>query len=160
MVALSPRFTVLTALCVLAALSSAPISDAAVLPLSTLDPALTNVASGHRPRSHSSHAADHPPVLPLPKGPGGSYKDYEDSGNSPTSSGNKGDQKIPHAGGSHGEKDASAGDEDKGSSYDDNGTVHVGGGKVKVRIFGSHCPPLAIVLINSNRIVVGIRSVP
>jgi hypothetical protein len=168
MVTLSPRFTFLATLCALAALSSAPISDAAVLGLRASDPALADVASGRShagaatwfPR-HSSHVVDDPPLLPLPKSPGESYKNYADSGDSPSSSGNKYDQKIPSAGGSHGEKgkDVSAGDGNKDSQYDDNGAVPKEGGKVRVRIFRSHFSPLAIVLICLNRTAAGTHSV-
>lgn len=150
MVALSPRFTFLATICVLAALSSAPVSDAAVLPLRASNPALANMAPGHWFRGHSSHVADLPPVLPLPKSPVESHKNSADSSDSPSSSGNKNDQKVPSAGGSHGEKDVSS------DGVDDN--VHEEGGKVRVRIFRSHCPPPAIVLIGSNRIVGGTRS--
>ena len=128
MVALSPRFTFLATVCALVALSSAPVSDAAVLRLRASDRALANMAPGHRFRSHSSLVADHPPVLPLPKSPVESHKNSADSSDSPSSSGNnKNDQKISSAGGSHGEKDV--------SSDDDDGNVHEKGGKVRVRIF-------------------------
>lgn len=141
MVTLSPKFTLLATLCALAALSSAPISDAAVLRLRASDPALTNMASGHSqagaatwfPR-HSSHVVDDPPVLPLPQTSGKSYKNYADSGDSRNSLGNKDDQKIPSAGGSHEEKAVSAGDRNRYSPYDNNGAVPKEGGKVKVRI--------------------------
>jgi hypothetical protein len=126
MVALSPRFTFLATICVLAALSSAPVSDAAVLRRAS-DPALANMAPGHWFRSHSSFVADPPPVLPLPKSPVESHKNSADSSGGPSSSGNKNDQKIPSAGGSHGEKDV--------SSDVDNDNVHEQGGKVRVRIF-------------------------
>lgn len=106
MVALSPRFTFLATVCALAALSSAPVSDAALLRLRASDPALANMAPGHWLRSHSSSAADRPPVLsPLKSTPVESHKDLADSSDSP------------------------------GSSGDDNGNVHAEGGKVKVRIF-------------------------
>jgi|SRR6267154_5789101 len=127
MVALSPRFTFLATICALAALSSAPVSDAAVLRLRASDPALANMAPGHWFRSHSSRVADHPPVLPLPKSPVESHKNSADSSDSPSSSGNKNDQKIPSAGGSHGEKDV--------SSDGDDDNAHEDGGKVRVRIF-------------------------
>lgn len=126
MVALSPRFTFLATICVLAALSSAPVSDAAVLRLRASDPALANMAPGHWFRSHSSRVADHPPVLPLPKSPVESHKNSADSSDSPNSSSNKNDQKPP-SGDSHGEKDV--------SSDDDDGNAHEAGGKVRVRIF-------------------------
>jgi hypothetical protein len=127
MVALSPRFTFLATICVLAALSSAPVSDAAVLRSRASDPALANMAPGHWFRSHSSRVADLPAVLPLPKIPVESHKKSADSSDSPSSSGNKNDQKVPSAGGSHGEKDV--------SSDGDNGGVHEEGGKIRVRIF-------------------------
>ena len=133
MVALSPRFAVLATLCALAALSSAPISDAAVLRVS--DPALANMAPGHWFRSHSSHVTDVSPLLPLPKRPGESHKDDAGSSDGHSGSGNKDNQKIQSAGGSHREKDSSASDGNKGSSYDDNDTVHEEGGKIKVRNF-------------------------
>lgn len=125
MVTLSPRFTFLATICALAALSSAPVSDAAVLRLHVSDPALANMAPGHWFRSHSSRVADQPPVLPLPKSPVESHKNSADSSISPNSPGNKNDRKIPSAGGSHGEKDV--------SSDDDDGNVHEEGGKVKDR---------------------------
>jgi hypothetical protein len=127
MVALSPRFTFLATICVLAALSSAPVSDAAVLRSRASDPALANMAPGHWFRSHSSRVADLPPVLPLPKSPVESHKKSADSSDSPSSSGDKNDQKVPSAGGSHGEKDV--------SSDGDDGGVHEEGGKIRVRIF-------------------------
>jgi hypothetical protein len=135
MVTLTPRFTFLATLCALAALSSAPISDAAVLRLHASASALTNMASGHShaeaatwfPR-HSSHVLEDPPVLPLPKGSGEAIKNYADSGDSSGSSSSKGDRKIPSPDGSRGEKEVSAGD-------DDNGAVPREGGKVKVRVF-------------------------
>ncbi len=135
MVALSPRFTFLATFCALAALSSAPVSDAAILRLRTSDPALANMASGHWFRSPPSLVADHPPVLPLPKSPVESHKNSADSSDGPSRSGNKTNQKTPSVGGSHGEKDVSASDGNKGSSNDDDGNVHEEGGKVRVRIF-------------------------
>jgi hypothetical protein len=135
MVPLSPRFAFLATICALAALSSAPLSDAAVLGLRASDPALANMAPGHWFRGHSSLVTDSAPVLPLPNRPTESHKNSADSSDSPSSSGNKNDQKIPSAGGSRGEKDVSAGDGNKGSSDDDDSSVHEGGGKVKVRIF-------------------------
>jgi hypothetical protein len=135
MVALSPRFTFLATFCALAAFSSAPVSDAAVLRLRNSDPALANMASGHWSRGHSSLVADHPPVLPLPKSPVESHKNSADSSDGPSRSGNKADQKTPSAGGSHGDKDVSASDGNKGSLDDDNANVHEEGGKVIVRIF-------------------------
>jgi hypothetical protein len=126
MVALSPRFTFLATICVLAALSSAPVSDAAVLRLRASDPALANMAPGHWFRSHSSRVADFPPVLPLPKSPVESHKKSADSSDSPSSLGNKNDQKIPSDGGSQGGKDV--------PSDADNGNTHEEGGKIRVRI--------------------------
>lgn len=136
MVALSPRFTFLATICALAALSSAPVSDAAVLRLRASDPALANMTPGHWFRSQSSPVADHPlgPVIPLPKKPVESHKDSADSGDSPSSSGNKNDQKAPSAGGTHGEKDVSTSDGKKGSLDENDDNVHEGGGKVRVRI--------------------------
>ena len=131
MVAHSPRFAFLATLCALAALTSAPVSDAAVLGLRASDPALANMAPGHWFRSQSSPVADHP-VLPLPKSPG--------------SSGNKNDEKVSSAGGSHGGKDVSASDGNKGSSSDDDDNAHEEGGKIRVRIFWSRCPLPKIVL--------------
>lgn len=153
MVTLSPRFTFLATLCALAALSSAPISDAAVLRLRALDPSLTNMASGHShagattwfPR-HSSYAVDNSPILPLPKTSGKSFKNSADSGDSRSGLDNKDDQKSPSAGGSHGEKDVSAGDRNKDSTYEYNDAAFKEGGKVKVRIFRSLWSPLSIVL--------------
>jgi hypothetical protein len=158
MVALSPRFTFLATICVLAALSSAPVSDAAALRLRASDPAFANMAPGQWFRSRSSLAADSPPVLPLPKGPVDSHKNSTDSVDSPTPSGNKNDQKVLSAGGSHGERDVTASDGNKGSSNDDDSNVHEGGGKIRVGFFWSHCPPPTIVLIGSNRIAAGTRS--
>ena len=140
MVTLSPRFTFLATLCALAALSSAPISDAAVLSLRASDPALTNMASGHShagaatwfPR-HSSHVVDDPPILPLPKSSGKSFKNYADSGDSRSGLDNKDDQKSPSASGSHGEKDVPAGDRNKDSTYEDSGAISKEGEKVEVR---------------------------
>ncbi|KAF8498533.1 hypothetical protein F5888DRAFT_1689789 [Russula emetica] len=132
MVALSPRFTFLATICTLAALSSAPVSDAAVLRLRASNPALANMAPGHWFRSHSSLVADSPPVLPLPKSPVESHKNSADSSDSPSRSGNKNDPKIPSVAGSHGEKDVSASDGNKGSSDDDD-NVHEKGGKVRDR---------------------------
>lgn len=126
MVALSPRFTFLATICVLAALSSAPVSDAAALHLRASDPALANMAPGHWFRSHSSFVADSPPVIPLPKSPLDSHKNSAGSSGGASSSRNKNDQKIPSGGSSHGEKDV--------SSDDDGGNVHEDGGKVRVRI--------------------------
>ena len=141
MVTLTPRFTFLATLCALAALSSAPISDAAVLRLRTSASALTNMASGHShaevatwfPR-HSSHVLEDPPVLPLPKEFGESTKNFTDSGDSSGNSSSKGDRKIPSTGGSRGEKEVSTGDNDNDPSYDDNGAVPREKGKVKVRV--------------------------
>ena len=132
MVALSPRFTFLATVCTLAALSSAPVSDAALLRLRTSDPALANMAPGHWFRSHSSSVADRSPVLPLPVE---SHKDPADSSDSPSSSGNKNDQKTPSAVGAHGDKGVSTSDGKKDSSNDDDENVHEEGGKVRVRIF-------------------------
>lgn len=139
MVALSPRFTFLATLCAIAALSSAPISDAAVLRSRSSAPALANMGSSHShaeaatwlPR-HSSHVVEDLPVLPPPKSSGESHKVYADSGDS---SSNKDDRKIPSAVSSNGENDVSAGDGDKDSLYDDNGAVPKERGKVKVCIF-------------------------
>ena len=122
MVALSPRFTFLATFCALAAFSSAPISDAAVLRLRASDPALANMAPGHWFRSQSSLVTD-PPVLPLPKSPVDSHKKSADSSDSPSRSDNKNNQNIP----SHGDKGV--------SPDDDDGNVHEDGGKVRVCIF-------------------------
>ena len=144
MVALSPGFTFLATFCALAAFSSAPVSDASVLRLRASDPAL---APGHSFRSQSSPVA--PPVLPLPQIPVEPHK------NSPDSSDNKNDQRVPFVGGSQGGKDGPASDGNKDSSDDDDDNAHEEGRKVRVRIFLSHCPPLTIVLIGSNRIAAG-----
>jgi hypothetical protein len=137
MVSLSPRFTFLATFCALAALSSAPISDAAVLGLRSSDSALANMASGdpHAGAAtwftrHSSHVVDKPPVLPLPR----SHGEFSDLGNSPSSSSGKDGQKISSADGSHGEKNVFAGDGNKGSPYDNNGEVPNEGEIFKVRI--------------------------
>jgi len=135
MVALSPRFTSLATICALAALSSAPVSDAAVLRLRASDPALANMAPGHWFRSHSSLVADHPPVLPLPKSHVEPHKNSAGSSDSPSVSGNKNDSKIPSADGSHGEKVVPASDGNKGSSDGDDGDPREEGGKVRVRTF-------------------------
>jgi len=126
MVAISPRFTFLATLCALAALSSAPISDAAVLRLPRAsDLASTEVTSNYAHSGastflsrRSSHVVDGSPVLPLPKGLG--EKKSADSGDSLSSS--------PSGDGSHEEKDASTGH--------DSSVVHkeAGEAKVKVRI--------------------------
>jgi hypothetical protein len=129
MVAISPRFTFLATFCALAAISSAPISDASVLRLRASDPALANMAPGHRFRSQSSPVADHPPVLPLPESPVESHK------KSLGSSDNKNDQNNSSAGGSHGGKDVPASDGNEDPSDDDDDNAHDEGGKVKVRIF-------------------------
>jgi hypothetical protein len=131
MVALSPRFTFLAMLCTLAALSSAPISDAVVLPLRASDLASTEMTSN---RGHSGAAAtffprrpsqvlDDTPALPLPKGFGGLQKDPANSDDSPSGS--------PSGGDPHGEKDASAGEDstDAGSS-----AVSTNGGKAKAKV--------------------------
>ena len=106
MVAISPRFTFLATLCALAALSSAPITGAAVLHLPRASDLASNYA--HSGAStflsrRSSHVVDASPVLPLPKGLGGSQKKSADSGDSPSSS--------PSGDESHAEKDASTGHE-------------------------------------------------
>lgn len=166
MAALPSRFAFLAALCVLSVLSSAPISDAAVLRLRDSDPASTamaaNTHAGPATRfpGRSSHVADDPPVLPLQKGLGAPRKNSSDSGDSPSSSSIESNRKIVSSD-SQKEKDMSEADEDKNSPYDDEDEISMKGGKAKskVRIYLLQCPPLAIVLIRSNRIVAGTRSV-
>jgi hypothetical protein len=122
--AISPRFTFLAMLCTLAALSSAPISDAVVLPLRASDLASTEMTSN---RAHSGAATffSRRSSLPLPKGFGGSQKDLANSDDSPSGS--------PSGGDPHGEKDASAGEDstDAGSSAV---STKAGKAKAKVRI--------------------------
>ena len=133
MIAISPRFTFLATLCALAALSSAPISDAAVLRLRASDLASTEVTSNYAQSGastflsrRSSHVVDDSPVLPLPKGLGGSSKKPADSGDSLSDS--------PSDDESHGEKDASTGHDNEDSTYDDSSVVHKKGGKAKVKV--------------------------
>ncbi len=129
MAALSPRFTFLAALCALVAISSAPISDAAVLPLRASDLAstemtLTQAYSGAATLSdrRSSHVVDGTPVLPLPEDLGGSQKKYADSDDGRNL---------------HGEKDGFAGHDTEDSTYDDSGAVSKKGGKAKVKVRNS-----------------------
>jgi hypothetical protein len=139
MVAISPRFTFLATLCALAALSSAPISDAAVLRLPRAsDPASTKVTSAYAHSGastflsrRSSHVVNNSPVLPLPKGLGGSQRKSADSSDSLSSS--------PSGDESHGEKDATTGHDAEDSIHDDSSVVHKKGGeaKGKVRIFAT-----------------------
>lgn len=118
MAAFSPRFALLATLCALAALSSAPISDAAVLRLRASDLASTEMTSTHAcseaatsmPR-RSFHVVDDAPVLPLP---GGSERKYADMSDSPSGS---------LSGGGHESEDS-----------DDNGSVPKKGRKAKARV--------------------------
>src|SRR5712671_542276 len=148
MVALTPRFTLLATICVLAAISSAPISDAAVLRRRALDPASiesgsthTRIGTGSLSSRRSSHVAYGGPVLPLPKSHATSQKGYGDSS---SSSDTESDEKTLSGGSQHGETDVSAGAENEDSSYEDNSADSKKGGKVnvKVRIFG---PPHAFL---------------
>ena len=133
MVTFSPRFAFLATLCALAAISSAPISDAAVLRLRASDLASTEMTSTHTdseagtwmPR-RSSHVADDAPVLPLPQGLGGSQKKSADTSDRPSG---------PSSGGeAHGEKDVFEGQDAEDSTYDDNGPVSKKSGKAKARV--------------------------
>ncbi|KAH9967140.1 hypothetical protein BC827DRAFT_1171801 [Russula dissimulans] len=136
MVALTPRFTILATFCALAAISSAPISDAAVLHRRTLDPASMEKTSTHTRTGiaslfsrRSSYVAHGGPVLPLPKGHGASQKDY---GDSPGSSDTESDEKTL-SGSRHEETDVSAGAENEDSSYEDNGVISKKAGKFKAK---------------------------
>jgi len=136
MVALSPRFTFLAALCALVAISSAPISDAAVLPLrasglASAEMTLTQAYSGAATLSdrRSSHVVDGTPVLPLPEDLGGSQKKYADSDDGHSSS--------PSGGNLHGEKDGFASHDTEDSTYDDSGAVSKKVGKAKVKVRNS-----------------------
>ncbi|KAI0292286.1 hypothetical protein BC826DRAFT_446560 [Russula brevipes] len=137
MVALSPRFTFLATLCVLAAFSSVPISDAAVLRLRASDAGLTEMMSSNRQTgaaawfpSRSSHAVGDPPVLPLPKGSG---KDFGDSGDGPSGSRSEDDRKTRAGRGPQEDKDASTGDNDEHNPYEVNGAVSKKGENTKVK---------------------------
>jgi hypothetical protein len=132
MVALSPRFTLLAALCALVAITSAPISDAAVLPLRASDLASTEMTltqAATLSDRRSSHVVDGTPVLPLPEDIGGSQKKYADSDDGHSSS--------PSGGNLHGEKDGFAGHDTEDSTYDDGGAVPKKGGKAKVKVRNS-----------------------
>ena len=133
MAAFSPRFAFLATLCALAALSSAPISDAAVLRLRVSDLTSTEMtstgtdseAAAWMPR-RSSHEVVGAPVLPLPQGPGGSQKKYAGTSDRPSGS--------PYGGDAHGEKDVFEGHDAEDSTYDDNGSVSKKSGKAKARV--------------------------
>ena len=128
MVALSPRFTLLATLCALAALSSAPISDAAVLRLRAPDLASNYAYSGASTllSRRSSYVVGDSPVLPLPKGLVGSQNKSADSSGGLSSS--------PSGGEPHGDKDVSAGHDTEESTDDDSTAVHNKGGEVKVKV--------------------------
>ncbi|KAI9449779.1 hypothetical protein F5148DRAFT_1245854 [Russula earlei] len=130
MVAISPRFTFLVTLCVLAAFSSAPISDAAVLRLRDLDPISAEMTSTHgnamAATRFSSRVVKGPLVIPLPKGHETPQKGYGD-----------GDRKKLSGGGTHrDDKDVSADEDNDDYLYDDNGAVSKKDGNVKVKVGG------------------------
>lgn len=133
MVAFSPRFAFLAMLCAIAAISSAPISDAAVLRFRASDIASTEMTSTNtnsesatwKPR-RSSHVVGDAPVLPLPQGLGGSQKKYADTRNRPSGSSSGGD--------AHDGEGVSEGHDADGTTYDDDGSVLKKSGKAKARV--------------------------
>ena len=133
MVAFSPRFAFLATLCTIAALSSAPISDAAVLRLRASDLASTEMASTHTnseaatwmPR-RSSHVVGDAPVLPLPQGLAGSQRKYADTRDRPSGS--------PSGGDAHDGEGVFEGHDANDSTYDDNGSVLKKSGKANAKV--------------------------
>ncbi|KAI0050982.1 hypothetical protein FA95DRAFT_418268 [Auriscalpium vulgare] len=126
MVALSPRFTLLAALCALAALSSGPSADAAAIHMrgnvnSTSAVAYmgTTTAHAHSASASSDVQAKGDPVVPLPKG--GDTPAVK-KGDSDVSGGTKSKAKGKDKDG--GKKDDDSGDDDSGdddSGDDDSG---------------------------------------